>query len=66
MMLLIYIIGAIVAMLIFAYIIYSVDGYLTLEHLAMAVFGIFGSWVSVVIVGVAFVDWKKKIWERKK
>ena len=39
MMLLIYIIGAIVAMLMFAYIIYFVDRYLTPGHLAIAVIG---------------------------
>jgi hypothetical protein len=65
MMLLIYIIGAIVAMLIFAYIIYFVDRYLTLGHLALAVICTLGSWVSVVSVGIFMVDWEKKIWRKK-
>lgn len=44
MMLLIYIIGVIVAMLIFAYIIYFVDRYLTPGHLALAVIVSLCSW----------------------
>lgn len=65
MMLLIYIIGAIVAMLIFAYIIYFVDRYLTPKHLAIAVIGTLFSWVAVVILGALVFDWDKKIWRRK-
>ena len=65
MMLLIYIIGAIVAMLMFAYIIYFVDRYLTPGHLAIAVIGTLCSWVAVVFLGVLMVDWDKKIWRKK-
>ena len=65
MMLLIYIIGAIVAMLIFAYVIYFVDRYLTPWHLVIAVIGTLFSWVSVVILGAIMVDWDKKIWRKK-
>ena len=65
MMLLIYIIGAIVAMLMFAYIIYFVDRYLTLRHLAIAVMFSLCSWGAVVILGIFMVDWDKKIWEKK-
>ena len=65
MMLLIYIIGAIVAMLIFAYIIYFVDRYLTPGHLAIAVIATLCSWVAVVLLGALMVDWDKKIWRKK-
>lgn len=65
MMLLIYIIGAIVAMLMFAYIIYFVDRYLTLGHLAIAVIGTLCSWGTVVFLGLLMVDWDKKIWRKK-
>ena len=65
MMLLIYIIGAIVAMLIFAYIIYFVDRYLTPKHLAIAVIATLCSWVAVVFLGALMVDWDKKIWRKK-
>ena len=65
MMLLIYIIGAIVAMLIFAYIIYFVDRYLTPGHLALAVIISLCSWGAVVFLGILMVDWDKKIWRKK-
>ena len=69
MILLIYIIGAIVAMLMFAYIIYFVDRYLTPGHLAIAVIGTLCSWGGVLAVILAslfcFVDWDKKIWRKK-
>lgn len=65
MMLLIYIIGAIVAMLIFAYIIYFVERYLTPEHLVLAVICTLFSWVAVVLLGAFIVDWDKEIWRRK-
>ena len=65
MMLLIYIIGAIVAMLMFAYIIYFVDRYLTPCPLVIAVIGTLFSWVSVVFLVILMVDWDKKIWRRK-
>ena len=57
MMLLIYIIGAIVAMLMFAYIIYFVERYLTPEHLVLAVICTLFSWVAVVILGALVFDW---------
>ena len=65
MMLLIYIIGAIVAMLIFAYIIYFVDRYLTPRHLALAIICFLCSWVAVVFLGVFIVDWDKEIWRKE-
>ena len=65
MMLLIYIIGAIVAMLMFAYIIYFVERYLTPEHLVLAVICTLFSWVAVVLLGAFIVDWDKEIWRRK-
>lgn len=65
MILLIYIIGAIVAMLIFAYIIYFVDRYLTLGHLAIAVMFSLCSWGAVVLLGIFMIDWDKKIWRKK-
>ena len=65
MMLLIYIIGAIVAMLIFAYNIYFVDRYLTPGHLAIAVIGTLCSWGTVVLLVLLMVDWDKKIWRKK-
>ena len=65
MMLLIYIIGTIVAMLIFAYIIYFVDRYLTLGRLAIAIMFSLCSWGAVVLLGILMVDWDKKIWRRK-
>ena len=65
MMLLIYIIGAIVAMLMFAYIIYFVERYLTPEHLVLSVICTLFSWVAVVLLGAFIVDWDKEIWRRK-
>ena len=55
MMLLIYIIGAIVAMLMFAYIIYFVDRYLTPGHLAIAVIGTLCSWGGRIGRNLGFV-----------
>ena len=65
MMLLIYIIGTIVAMLIFAYIIYFVDRYLTLGSLTIAIMLSLCSWGAVVLLGILMVDWDKKIWRKK-
>lgn len=65
MMLLIYIIGAIVAMLMFAYIIYFVDRCLTPGHLAIAVMFSLCSWGTVVLLGILMIDWNKKIWRKK-